>query len=324
MKKVLFLSKGEDAPSTRYRALAFFDALKEAGFSPSHQSTRGDLKQKFKLLQQVSEADVVVINRRTFPTIYTYLLRKSAKVLIFDFDDAVFTGSKGEKGNRRRRFINMVAHCDVVWAGNGYLAEMAKQHNKNVIEVPTAVDTERYQNTAEPLKTSVPTLVWIGSSSTKKYLQLVIPILDELAGEVEFQLKIIADFSVETKKLKVIPVQWQADTEISEIKSCHIGIAPMIDDAWTRGKCALKVLQYFAAGLPCVSSAAGANEVILNASGAGFLASDAETWKTAIKTLIEQPEKAGQLGQQGRTFCQQFYSQQAVVTTIIDSLNKYS
>lgn len=218
MKNILFLSKGDNAPSTRYRVFSYFEGLRQAGFNPTHQSTRGGLLKKLALLQQVQAADIVVINRRTFPSVFTFLLRKAAKVLIFDFDDAVFTSSKGEKDNRRRRFINMVANCDEVWAGNRYLAEVTKQHNSAVIEIPTAVNAERYQAAVVKEKEVIPTLVWIGSSSTKKYLDKVIPVLDSLATELTFQLKIIADFTVKTEHLKVIAVAWQAQTEIAELK----------------------------------------------------------------------------------------------------------
>lgn len=98
----------------------------------------------------------------------------------------------------------------------------------------------------------------------------------------------------------------------------------MLDDEWTRGKCALKVLQYFAAELPCISSPVGANEVIINDSGAGFLADTVDEWKAAIKNLIENPQQAEQLGRQGREFCLQYYSQQAVQAKIIQSLSKYN
>lgn len=322
MKTVLFLSKGEDAPSTRYRAFNYFAGLREAGFNPKHQTTTGNLAKKLALLGQISQADMVVINRRTFSSLYTLLIRISAKKLVFDFDDAVFTGSKGEKSNRRRRFIKMLSCCNQVWAGNAYLAEIAKKYNDKVVEIPTAVDTDYYQQEVITPKANTPTLVWIGSSSTKKYLDEVIPILDELASEIDFQLKIIADFTIQTNYLKVIPVQWSAVNEVAEIKACHIGIAPMSDDEWTRGKCALKVLQYLASGLPCVSSAVGANKVIIKESGAGMLASNADEWKSAIKALIANPQQRQELGQQGQQFCQAFYSLAVCQAKMIAALEK--
>jgi glycosyltransferase involved in cell wall biosynthesis len=301
-KKILFVSVAEKSPSARYRALNYFSHLRRAGWQPDHFAVGRSPLRRALLLKKAAAAEAVVVLRKTFSGFYPKLLRRAAKILIFDFDDAVFMRSNGEASRTRMtRFVRSVQVCDQVWAGNAYLAASAWPYNRNVATLATAIAVEDYDTAvAKPANTI--DLVWIGSASTKKYLMQLIPALESLAGEVvSLRLKIIADFTISTSKLQVLPVAWSAAVEARELASSHIGIAPIPDDPWTRGKCGLKILQYMAAGLPVVASPCGVQAEMVQEGVTGFLARSPDDWQSALTSLARDcalREKMGEAGSQ--------------------------
>jgi glycosyltransferase involved in cell wall biosynthesis len=299
--RLLFVSKGEDASSTRYRALQFFPMWREAGFVPSHVTASGGLGATLGMLFRARRADIVVVLRKTFPAPLLWLLRRASRRLVFDFDDAIFCNTDGTPSRTRMaRFAAMARDCDHVTAGNAFLADRAAAFNPAVTVIPTCVDAARYHTDAEKPADSLD-LVWIGSHSTRKYLAEAMPWLSAAAEKVPgLRLKIIADFDLPGCGVATLPVAWSADTEARELASSHVGIAPMRDDDWSRGKCALKVLQYMAAGLPVLSSDAGANREVVVESETGFLAATPEEWAMRIAQLAQDADLRRRLGEAGR------------------------
>ncbi|MDY6987999.1 MAG: glycosyltransferase family 4 protein [Thermodesulfobacteriota bacterium] len=300
-KSVLFVSKGKHAASTRYRALAYFEGLRTRAWEPVHMAARNNPLSRMELLRRASQADVVVILRKTFGIPFFRLLRMCSKYLILDLDDAVFCRSNGKPSRtRQKRFAYMAGHCQQIWAGNNYLADAARSYNQAVTVLPTSLVPEKYAvNTNKPA--DVVDLVWIGSSSTRQYLEACLPLLERLAKSFpHLRLKIVADFSLPSRHLHILPVPWSEDVESEALSSAHIGIAPMPDTPWTRGKCGLKVLQYMAASLPVVSSPAGVNGEIVKHGTTGFLCRGAEEWEAAIKRLIRDPDLGTRMGKAGR------------------------
>jgi glycosyltransferase involved in cell wall biosynthesis len=299
-KKILFVSVNEKSPSTRYRALNYFSHLRRAGWQPEHFAVGGNPFKRALLLKKAAEADAVVVLRKTFSGVYPKLLRSAAKILIFDFDDAIFMRSNCEPSRTRiKRFERLVEVCDQVWAGNRYLAESAKHYNPAVVTLATSVNPEEYESTRAKSADTFD-LVWIGGSSTKRYLFHFLPTLESLSSKVvNLRLKIIADFTVSTSKLQVIPVAWSPVIEARELASSHIGIAPIPDDAWTRGKCGLKILQYMAAGLPVVASPCGVQAEMVQHGVSGLLARSLDEWHGALVSLAADfalREKMGEAG----------------------------
>ncbi len=198
--------------------------------------------------------------RKTFPLPLLWLLRRVSRRLIFDLDDAIFCNPDGSfSATRMKRFAAIAKASDHIFAGNRFLARKSAMFNARVSVIPTSLDVEKYHVAAKKPEDHLD-LVWIGSKSTRKYLVDVLPALELAAQRVpNLRLKIIADFDLPQAAIPTLAVPWDAATEATELASSHIGIAPMRDDDWSRGKCALKVLQYMAAGLPVVSSNAGVN-----------------------------------------------------------------
>lgn len=250
---------------------------------------------------KIRQADYVVVLRKTFPAPILWILRKSASRLIFDFDDAIFCNTDGSPSPTRfSRFHAMMSAADRVFAGNEFLAFQARKFNSSVTVIPTAVDPSRYQVNAAKPESSVD-LVWIGSSSTRKYLEAAMPWLALAAERIpNLRLKIIADFDLPGMGVRTVPVKWSTETEALELASSHIGIAPMRDDDWSRGKCALKVIQYMAAGLPVVSSDAGTNGDVLRDGTCGYVASSPQDWVGRLIQLAGNARLRAQLGSAAR------------------------
>jgi len=319
---VLFISKGAGSASTRYRCLDFFSRLEANGFTPRHLSASGS---RLALLRKASAANTVVVLRKTFNAAFCHLLRRVSRRLVFDFDDAVFSTSCGHASRtRRKRFTRMVRLCDLVWAGNRFLLESACVINPAVSLVPTALDPARYRVAArKPVDTI--DLVWIGSHSTSRYLASHLPVLEQMAAAVpNLRLKIVADFDLSSSRLKIISIPWSPQAEVDSLRSAHIGIAPMTDDTWTRGKCALKILQYMAAGLPVISSPVGANREAVMHKITGFLADRAEAWVAAAVALSGDERLRDTMGAAGYERVCRHYSHDTVFATMKRDLLKLS
>jgi glycosyltransferase involved in cell wall biosynthesis len=299
--RLLFVSKGEDASSTRYRALQFFPLWRAAGFEPAHVTASGGLRATLDMLRQARRADVVIVLRKTFPAVLLWLLRRASRRLVFDFDDAIFCNTDGTPSRTRMaRFAAMARSCDHVLAGNAFLAGHAAAFNPAVTLVPTCLDAARYRVEADKPADALD-LAWIGSRSTRKYLAEAMPWLAAAARRLpQLRLKIVADFDLPGCGVTTLPVAWRADSEARELASSHIGIAPMRDDDWSRGKCALKVLQCMAAGLPVVSSRAGANAEVIEDGVHGFLAATPEEWAERIAQLAADADLRRRMGEAGR------------------------
>lgn len=301
MKKILFISKGEDSASTRYRALQFFPMLQQSGFSVAHATAAGSVMAYVQALRQAASADLVVVLRKTFPLPLLWLLRSVSRRLVFDFDDAIFCNTDGSPSRTRmQRFSTMAQVCDHILTGNSFLLDNARVFNPEVTLLPTSLVMQHYQVDADKPVNTVD-LVWIGSRSTRKYLIEALPALRLAAVRVPgLRLKIVADFDLPDAGLPTVAVRWDAGSEARELASSHIGIAPMRDDDWSRGKCALKVLQYMAAGLPVISSACGANAEIVEEGVNGYLVGDDQAWSDRIVELAGSAVLRTKFGAAGR------------------------
>lgn len=325
-RRILFLSKGADDASTRYRALQYVPLLQAAGWSAEHARVSRSAGDWLSLCRSAERADVVVVLRKLLPAPLCWLLRRCARRLVFDFDDAIFCRDTGEPApGRMRRFCSLVRCADAVWAGNDYLAAAARDVRRNaaagaVTMLPTAIDTQRY--VAPRYDAGDPTLVWIGSRATRKYLEPMLPVLDELAAQKsQVRLKVIADFTPRSRRISVDTVPWSADTEATELARCHVGLAPLTDDSWTRGKCGCKVLQYMASGLPVVSSDMPAHRHLLGQNSALFAQADTE-WTAAIASLLASSERRAEMGIAGRQRANQAFSTDVVSLIMLTSLDE--
>lgn len=297
-KKLLFLSKGSNASSTRYRALQYFPQYKQLGLHPTHITISGGLIPFLKGLYQASKSDTVILVRKTFPFPFLWLLRKVSKQLIFDFDDAIFSNTDGSSSTTRMsRFKYTVSKCDWVFAGNEYLAETSKTFQPNTSVIPTSLDSKKYNQHFNKRDDDRFVLVWIGSKSTKKYIVGILPSIELAAKSIpNLQLKIIADFKLYSDSVSIKNVPWSESTEAYEVASSDMGLAPLPENNWTKGKCALKVLQYMAASIPVISSPTGANADVVEHLKSGYLADKPDDWVKYINLAYSDKDKLKEMG----------------------------
>lgn len=323
-RSVLFISNGVDTPSTRYRALQYMPMLEARGWRASHLTAGRSLRESAGVLRAASQADVVVVIRRTFVWGFRRLLRLASRRLLFDYDDAIHLYHDARPGGTRlRRFASMVSMADHIVAGNEYLAQAARNNGARgpVTVAPTAIDLAGYERAVARKPADSLDLVWIGSSSTRPYLELAMPWLEEAATRVpNLRLNIVADFDLPSTRFKTVPLRWAADREASWLASSHIGIAPMPDDPWTRGKCGCKVLQYMAAGLPVISSPAGVNRDFVEPGKTGLLPESPAAWIETIATLAGDAALRERMGRAGLARVREHFSTERMFERLLKAI----
>jgi glycosyltransferase involved in cell wall biosynthesis len=300
----------------RYRLSAFRPALERAGH---HLDLRPWPKHWWSWLAlpaALRPYDAVIVQRRLLPPWQLALVRRGARQLIFDFDDAVFLrDSYARRGlhsvRRLRRFQRMVAAADAVVAGNSFLQTQARRWTAaaRIRVVPTCVDLARYP-LAEHRRTLAAgaQLVWIGSASTLRGLIAVQPVLEELSQYLPgLQLKMICDRFLDLTHLPVQRRAWSEATEAEELAGADIGISYVPDDLWSLGKCGLKVLQYMAAGLPVVANPVGVQADMVRHGETGYLVETPQDWLEAVSRLCDDPALRQRMGRAGRRYVERDY-----------------
>ncbi len=299
----------------RYRLAAFRPFLEQAGHTFEFVSMPRGWWSRLNLFRRLRGANVIV-QRRLLSRWPRTLLRRTVRRLLFDFDDAVFLrdsyDARGLHDRRRlRRFAGMVRCADAVIAGNAFLAEQAARwtDERSIQVIPTCVDPERYP-LAEPTKSGDGVeLVWVGSSSTLRGLQAIAPLLEEIGRNVPgIRLKLLCDRFLTLRHVPVLPVPWTEASEATEIARADIGISWLPDDAWSCGKCGLKVLQYLAAGLPVIANPVGVQIHMVRHNETGFVARTPEQWIEAVRRLAEDRALRRRMGRVGRKLVETRYS----------------
>jgi glycosyltransferase involved in cell wall biosynthesis len=314
--KVLALTEGPNHVCYRYRIEAFAMALAQRGWTLESLPLAVPTFQRSAQLREAGEADVVILQRRLLPLWQLRILRKAAKVLIYDFDDALFhRDSYSRKGplswTRLAHFWATIYAADAVTAGNRYLQEQAAAYIEphRVHLVPTCVDPHLYPLALHRRRGAEAKLVWIGQHSTLNCLRHAQPMLAAAAENLPgLQLRVICNCFPQLQAIEVAPRQWSAASETAEVADADIGISWLPDDPWSLGKCGLKVLQYMAAGLPVVANPVGMNREMVVHGQTGLLASTPAEWARAIEMLANDPVLRARLGAAGRELVQRHYS----------------
>ncbi len=314
--KVLALTEGPNHVCYRYRIEAFASALAERGWTleslPLDPNTFGRNAQ----LRAAASADVVILQRKLLPVWQLRMLRRAARTLIYDFDDALFhRDSYSRKGPlswaRLAHFWATIYAADAITAGNPYLREQASAYVDpgRVHLMPTCVDPALYPLADHGRSGTQVKLVWIGQHSTLAGLYFAEQALASAAESLPgLELRVICNRFPQLEGVRVVPRQWSQSTETTEVADADIGISWLPDDSWSPGKCGLKVLQYMAAGLPVVANPVGMNREMVIHGETGFLATSPEEWSSAITKLAASPELRNKMGAAGRRLVERKYS----------------
>ena len=317
------LVESKDHVCCRYRIAALEKRLHAAGIYLRIVELPRSTIARIGIYSILRQFDAVIVQRRLLSLWELALLRQFSRKLIFDYDDALWLRDsyslKGLHSRKRlRRFQAMTRRADLMVAGNSYLAEQAVQSRI----IPTCVEPDRYP-LAQHRSNEVIRLVWIGSASTLQGLDQFREVLEAVGAALpNVHLKLICDRFLALKNLTVETIPWTEATEAEEIAEADIGISYVPDDAWSRGKCGLKILQYQAAGLPVVTNPVGVHIDMVRNDETGYLATTNKEWIAAIKRLAHDPSLRQRLGSAGRTQVEERYSVAVAAQRWIDVLRE--
>ena len=278
--------------------------------------TRG-LSRRMSLVKKANDYDLVYILREAAllgPPVFEKLIHQQRVPIVFDFDDAIFVSYRSPSNgylsylkfaSKTRTICRIASH---VMVGNPYLAEYARQVNDRVTVIPTTIDTEKYRVSTTKDSSGPIVIGWTGSYSTVQHLDTLRGALKKLAAKESFRLRVIGTPAYECSPIDVEAMPWRADTELEDLSAIDIGVMPLPDDKWSKGKCGLKALQFMALGIPTVCSPVGVNTDIIQDDQNGFIASTEDEWVDKLSRLLRSRELRQRLGQAGRATIEQKYS----------------
>jgi glycosyltransferase involved in cell wall biosynthesis len=278
--------------------------------------TRG-LGRRLSLVRKVKEYDLVYILREAAllgPPVFERLIAQSGVPIIFDFDDAIFVSYRSPSNgylsylkfaSKTKTICRIASH---VMVGNPYLADYARQVNDRVTVIPTTIDTEKYRVPERNGKTGPVVIGWTGSHSTVQHLDTMRGALKKLAEKESFRLRVIGTPAYECAPVNVEAMPWRAETELEDLSDIDIGMMPLPDDRWSKGKCGLKALQFMALGIPTICSPVGVNTDIIQDDQNGFIAATEDEWVEKLTRLLRSAELRQRLGHAGRVTVEEKYS----------------
>ncbi|MCR9251940.1 MAG: glycosyltransferase [bacterium] len=335
--KILFIAPYpfDEAPSQRFRFEQYFKILEENSieydFKPFLDQNawrilyksgniikkvggilRG-FNKRLALIFRARKYKFIFIHREATPLgppfIEWILAKFLRKKIIYDFDDAIWlsnTSSSNKIASSLKNHQKVLKICK--WSyrisvGNSYLKEFALQFNDNVILNPTTIDTEQLHNKSlvkGTKKDQVFRIGWTGTHSTLKYIEPIFPVLDDLIKKSEFKFVIISNQPPNIKRPYIEFIPWSKETEITDLAKFDIGLMPLEDDIWARGKCGFKALQYMALEIPALVSPVGVNSKIVDHGMNGFICDTPEQWHDNIKVLMANSDARKRMGVAGR------------------------
>lgn len=317
--KILFIAPypANESPSQRYRLEHYLSHLEGNNISYSYKpfldkSTwlilfkkgyyfrkamgvgLGFIKRIFQLFS-LFRYDFIYIHREATPIgppFFEWIASKVGKKIIYDFDDAIWiphTSAYNKTASGLKNFGKVAKICSwsyKVSVGNEYLAAFARQYNKNVIVVPTVVNTETTHHKIQDHTTGRPAIGWTGTFSTLPYLEIVMPVLEDLEKIYDFDFIVIADKDPQLPLKNYQFIKWNRENEADDLLRFHIGLMPLFDDEISKGKCGFKAIQYMSLGIPAVVSPVGVNSIIVENGVDGFVCDAAQDWTNSLDQLL--------------------------------------
>lgn len=343
-KKILFIvaHRPGRSPGQRFRFEQYLRYFEQSGFECTYSYiisekddtifySKGHYLKKFLILlksifirlsdlKKAQNFDIIYIYREALmlgSTLFERKFKKKGVKIILDYDDAIWLPDVSNANSNLSwlknplKTVTIARLSDMIFAGNNFLATFARAYNSNVKVVPTTLDTSIYNATIHEKKANnVVCIGWTGSLTTLKHFELAIPIFKELAKKYpeKLRFKMIADIPFVTDIVSVDFCKWSQENEVVDLMDIDIGIMPLPDNDWAKGKCGFKGLQYMALGIPTVMSPVGVNSEIINNGINGFLASSHQEWIEQLSKLIESEELRLQLGENGRQTVEEKFS----------------
>ncbi|MBD1396958.1 glycosyltransferase [Pontibacter sp. JH31] len=276
----------------------------------------------------VSRYDLIIIEKELFPYFPAFAEQVLALLrvkYIVDYDDAIFHNydlhpNKWVRFLLKNKIAQVMKGASLVVAGNTYLQSYANKAGANqIIVIPTVIDTDLYIIKGQEQSPKV-IIGWIGSPSTLKYVKNILPVLQELSSKYPIRLHIIGGKDGIGFEGYEEVIEWTETSEVNLIREIDIGIMPLNDDAWEKGKCGYKLIQYMGCGVPVVGSPVGVNDEIIVDGVNGFKASNLSEWKKALEILLTNRDLRRSLGEHGRMMVEEKYSSRKAKSIWLENL----
>ena len=349
MRVTAFAKYDREAASTRQRILQYLPSLDREGIHVDVHPLLDDdyvrslasgkpaskaaiakaYARRFAQLRQTTDADLIWVYAELFPWLpasFERLAFRAGKPVLYDYDDAFFHPYDDHSNAIVRRLLGgkldpLIAGAAGVCAGNAYLRDHAARLNSNAIILPTVVDTDHYRP-AGTRPDRPATIGWIGSPTTWQFVRPYLPLLAELCSSPNIRFAAVgAGDAAQSDRFDGLTfTPWSEASEIAAVQAMDIGIMPLPDAPWARGKSGYKLVQYMACGLPLVASPVGVNATIVEDGVTGILASDDAQWRTALTRLIADPAMRAAMGQAGRARAVLSYSLQSQAPRLINAM----
>ncbi len=346
--RILTLAKyGSRAASTRQRLLQYAPFLADHGISvdlrpllddtyltglmKGQRASRGAVARAYaRRLADVAatqDHDLLWIQYELFPylpVIDGMLTRLAGRPIVYDIDDAIFHMYDAHPSAVVRRLLGgklrpLVSRAAVCLCGNDYLADYVTAAGGRAMVVPTVVDTDQVR--PAPAQADRPlTIGWIGSPSTWRYVEPLLPALLPVMARLNARFRVVGAGPAARGIAGIDAIEWTEVREVADLQAMDIGLMPVPDEPWARGKCGYKLIQYMACGLPGIASPVGVNSVIVDHGVDGFLASTEVEWVDALTRLAGDPELRARMGKKGRTKVIERYSLQSQQPVVLDAL----
>lgn len=307
---LLILTNNFNRASFRQRIGIYLDILQANDIDCEVAQLPSGTLARRKLFKKAADFDGVFLHKKKLNFVDAFWLRRYSRKVIYNFDDAIMYSDKNPEHYSRSHFIpfrRSVKLADMVIVGSPYLAEHAQRFNPNVEVLPIGLKVSDYMPDCPAKVDDKIRLVWIGSASTLSYLEEIKPAIEEIGARFNnVILRIICDEFFDLQNLPVEKRLWSQDTRGTDLATSDIGLAPLPDNCFTRGKCSFKVLEYSAAGLPVVASPVGTNSTYVCDDITGFLVTDMREWIGRIAQLIGNLQLRKKMGQEGRAYARKF------------------
>lgn len=319
--KILFIVKNKNEASSRFRVFSYLNHLEQdfdvSFFYAEYKNNKvpkifRSLVKRFRfitLINLVRKNDIIFMQRPMSvdgnkSTFFEWLFTRFNKNLIFDYDDAIFV----ENPTKMKSLVSLSKACI---CGNEYLADFAKQYNSNTYIIPTPIDTDKFVSNKSVSKESL-TIGWTGTSGNYAYFTtgMIKDIKDVLQTYPHVNFLFICDREPDEKfDFPYTFIKWSDETEVNDLKNIDIGLMPLIDSPWTKGKCGFKLIQYGSISIPSIASDVGVNaEVILDEKSGYLVKNDTLDWKKHLEELIHDSHLRESMGKAAREHIENVYS----------------
>ena len=312
--RVIFLTHSSDQ-GHRFRVEQYFPTLRDHGIDPRWQPFSGTLGERLALYRELPSYDVVCVQRRLFSLFEFHRIRRQSKKILFDLDDAIMYRSSSSfvpySLSRWVKFRWMVRGSDVVTVGNQFLKEevLKASGEKEVVLIPTCIDTSLYPKRKTISDSGEFILGWIGTKGNLHYLKQLEPVFRAIRQRFSHvRLKIVSNDFIESPSLPVVKKPWRLEDENDDLISFDVGLMPLGNDLWSKGKCGLKIIQYLSVGVPAVCTPVGINRDIVKDGQNGFWASTPSEWVSRLSRLIEDADLRQRMGFCGMETVEKEYS----------------